>query len=92
MRSSQNISSPYSAISMPGIEPVMRCWLALEHLHYALPKAFALPSRVALVGRLPRAKFLWQIAPRSAARQNPQDRLHYRAVLTPLPTAVSVLR
>ena len=50
--SSENTPSPYSATSTPGIEPVMRRWLALEQLHYALPETFVLPSHVALVGRL----------------------------------------
>jgi hypothetical protein len=49
---------PYSATSTPGIEPVMRRWLALEQLHYALPETFVLPSHVALVGSLPGAKLL----------------------------------
>ena len=50
------IVEPYSATSTPGIEPVMRRWLALEQLHYALPETFVLPSDVALVGRLPGAQ------------------------------------
>ena len=53
---SPNIREPYSATSTLGIEPVMRRWLALEQLHYALPETFVLPSHVALVGRLPGTK------------------------------------